>query len=155
MSSLVAGVNWTVVGVLLTALFTGLLALFSLLAFKEGWSSDRRRRRTAQKRAALKAVLGDRLQEGITLLYKEPPPTRNETDDWSVSVQEIIGPSLGYTEVHIFANAAPVRSAPATPEQLGDAVYWLDTRLGKLTELIERLEEIPILDDFEPEKLEA
>lgn len=143
-------VNWTVVGVLLTALFTGALALITLLAFKEERFSSKKRRRIERRRAALRSLLGDQMDMGSEMLYADPPATPDAAVDWYDQTHTLISAALGSAEANIFKLG---RIKDVHDRGIGhEYLMALDGALLNLGTLIERLEVIPIREDFEPEK---
>jgi hypothetical protein len=144
-------IDWTVVGVLLTALFTGALALIALYTLKHERFSSRKRERVERKRAELKALLGDQMGEAIRLLGDSQFGDTAAVPDWNDRTANLINAALGQAEAYIFL----MQPVPYEIRKRGmghEHLEWLERRKLKLSELIERLETIPLRDDFKPEE---
>jgi hypothetical protein len=120
----------------------------------------------AQKRAALRDLLADALDEGHALrrtLYKEGGElkltSKQDVEEWVDHTHDLIEASLGRLEAWRFLS-----NEGYTPEDLGwdfkpapwtnwrDEKYLRSARMKRLDELINRVDSLDINADFDPQE---
>lgn len=139
------GINWTTVGVILTALFTGGIVVVASLDF----FANRPARLMANRRAELKELLGLRMEEALVLSH-QGEATEADVDIWYGQVCALIHSALGKAELNMFMQHTPSdRTLQLAKEgQKVLARSWMHQEA--LTDIIRRLDGLHIQEDFKP-----
>jgi hypothetical protein len=101
----------------------------------------------ARQRMALKEKLGAALAEGEALYGRG---VKEEAEAWATKTQKTITQGLGAAEAALFLSDAGYTFYSGS----GPVKNWLQGRLQRLTELLARLDTVPLRDDFDPNPID-
>lgn len=137
----VVAIDWTTVGALATAVFTGILALIGAIGYRLGSSDREWQREQRQRRARLKQVLGDAMARGRGL-QRDEQATDSDVVAWTSQVGALIEEALGRGEQHVWFAAAELGDESlAAPE---NRTAWLERCDRALSELVQRADSLEV-----------